>query len=585
MLFTQEHINTKMNKEQRLALLKVGIITKEQYELSVKHDHEVSTIESPNTLNCCPICGYSLKDGVKCMNCGWYHGYYINVILPTLKEEYESDYCKYKAILRDNYHNLLARNNLITMLLDSITNLKVEPKLLRGGIKDLLYLLSYYKDFIPTTPNEGALKKYYIVLSAQFKMLLGYYDSAIIDYYSFLDEVDIVNHINDVVSKQQCHYLSEQYLMQIIHNIGIALSCISAELDIDDLLLEYRSFKNLYLNQVGEEAQFLNNCGQHSAANNVIVAAQDLCGYKDKKIYYRGSDGGLDCSVYDETCGSEINKVLLDANRKLSIWFGKELTLFFSQNMVQYVEVYKNPVVPPRTYTIVDFNDINIPAQKNNIISFYRNRLKKNIETVNSKKPQAEHKTVYEIDFADFVVKANVFRCNYNHHIEQVQAKINVMKQDGSIITVTITAGYCVICNCYFMLEADYERLRKIGVLLCQQITEASYRKNGLAIMNGDDLKPESLLFQSGYNVSATENLSSQQRQEILRRVVDCGLYSISGICSHLDWLIARNKKVHNRDMSLAISKWQEDRMVISSYKTDKQRIVDVKSIKRTNRR
>ena len=187
-----------------------------------------------------------------------------------------------------------------------------------------------------------------------------------------------------------------------------------------------------------------------------------------------------------------------------------------------------------------------------------------------------------QIEFADFVVKTNVFKCNLNHAIEQIQAKINIMQPDGGIIEQCVSAGYCKECNCYFILQTDFERLRNYGVLLCQQITEEAYRKNGLSILNGDQLKPESLLHQSGYNVSAAEDLSSEQRHEILRRVVDNGLYSVSGICSHLDWLIARNNKITNRDMSSAISKWKEDRAFISSYSANTQRKVQVKSIKTT---
>lgn len=187
----------------------------------------------------------------------------------------------------------------------------------------------------------------------------------------------------------------------------------------------------------------------------------------------------------------------------------------------------------------------------------------------------------YKIQFADFVIKGHIFKCNANHTIEQIQALVDIMTPSGAIITEKISAGYCCTCNCYFILEIDFNRLRDKGIVLCQQITYETYRKNGLAIMNGEDLKPESLLHQSGYNVSATEDLSSYQRQEILRRVVDNGLYTVSGICSHLDWLIGRNKKVTNRDMSCAIAKWEEDRVFISTYKTNTQRNVGVKSIKR----
>ena len=203
------------------------------------------------------------------------------------------------------------------------------------------------------------------------------------------------------------------------------------------------------------------------------------------------------------------------------------------------------------------------------------------VQCIDKKVSVLESQKKYVIKFADFIVKTNVFKCNLNHQIKQVNAKVDIMQSNGSIINVTIPAGYCSECNCYFILQKDYDAVRKKGVILCQQITEEAYLKNGLSILNGESLKPESLLHQCGYNVNATENLSELQRHEILRQVVDNGLYSISGICSFLDWKIATSRKVKNRDLSLAIEKWEIDRNFISSYKSNLNRSVDVKSIKR----
>lgn len=185
-----------------------------------------------------------------------------------------------------------------------------------------------------------------------------------------------------------------------------------------------------------------------------------------------------------------------------------------------------------------------------------------------------------KIEFADFVVKANVFACSSKHKIEQVSAIINVMKSDGTIVEERITAGYCSKCNCYFMLTLDFSLLKRRGIPLCQQITEDEYRKNGEEILNGERLKPESLLHQCGYNVNAIENLSDIQRQKILCMVVDNGLYSVSKICSHLDWLIETNGRKQDGNLQDAIEKWRLDRKFISEYRSDKYRVVGVRSIK-----
>ena len=186
-----------------------------------------------------------------------------------------------------------------------------------------------------------------------------------------------------------------------------------------------------------------------------------------------------------------------------------------------------------------------------------------------------------KIDFSNFIVRTYAFKCTLNHETEQIKAQVDVVLKDGTIENRSIIAAYCSTCKCYFMLETDYQKLSELGVLLCQVISEEQFHEKGLFITDNGELKAESLLHQSGYNVMATKDLTSQQRQIILCRVVDNNLYTVNGICSHLDWLISRNMRVTNRDMSLAIAKWKEDRDFISTYKMDNSRPVGVKTIVR----
>lgn len=191
-----------------------------------------------------------------------------------------------------------------------------------------------------------------------------------------------------------------------------------------------------------------------------------------------------------------------------------------------------------------------------------------------------EDQVQYSIAFEDFVVRSNTFKCNHNHNFEALQAMISVLKHNGKVVSQIISAGYCRQCNCYFILESDYQNLRVQGVPLCRQITEKTYREKGLATFTGEELNPESLLHSVGYNVNATEDLTSKQRQDILSFVVESGLYTVSGVCSHLDWLIDKNMKVTNRDMSAAISKWVEDRNYINNYKIGTRPMIGIRSIK-----
>lgn len=220
---------------------------------------------------------------------------------------------------------------------------------------------------------------------------------------------------------------------------------------------------------------------------------------------------------------------------------------------------------------LISFDEYNREAERR------KQALKKFNDLIKPKKQISPQNTA--ISFTNFVVLSNVFKCNKNHHIEQIQATINILTPSGGIESHQVSAGYCIECGIYFILETDFQYLSTFGVLLCRKLTRAVYLRDGDNIINGEELNAESLLHQIGYNVNAKANLGSIQRQNLLKLAIDNNLYSISGLLSFLDWLIARNKKVTNRNMSTAIEKWTEDRIFIANYQADKQRKVGVQSI------
>jgi len=207
-----------------------------------------------------------------------------------------------------------------------------------------------------------------------------------------------------------------------------------------------------------------------------------------------------------------------------------------------------------------------------------KKRNQEKIERLSLKNNLNIHTTMY-IEFASVVVRCNVFMCSKNHEIEEILAKVDVIAPTGEIINAEISAGYCKECNVYFIFEYDYIRLHNQGVILCQIITQKTFETSNHKHLNTNHIKPESLLHQSGYNVNSTENLTSIQRQEILRRVIDAGLYSKSGLLSFLDWLISRSQNYTKNDMSLAINKWKSDREYIANYKTKEQRAITINNI------
>ena len=190
--------------------------------------------------------------------------------------------------------------------------------------------------------------------------------------------------------------------------------------------------------------------------------------------------------------------------------------------------------------------------------------------------PQTE---IPEIQFADFVVRVSLFRCLHNHNIEPIQALVNILMPDGSVMQVQVSAGYCHECRCYFILEQDFLQLQRKGKLLCQLIAEHEYLTKGDSLFSGEDMKAESVLRRCGYTVNAKDDLSDQQRQGILMQVVDSGIYSVSELCAFLDWLIEYQGRSRTRNMKPAVSKWMADREFIKNYRMGSRRQVGIKGI------
>ena len=185
------------------------------------------------------------------------------------------------------------------------------------------------------------------------------------------------------------------------------------------------------------------------------------------------------------------------------------------------------------------------------------------------------------IEFTTFVVLCDVFSCNKRHTIEPIRAVVNIVAPNGVIRQEEVSAGYCKHCNIYFLLETDYTRIKSKGLLLCQLISKDKYNSKMYIEDDGSELRPESILHRSGYNVNAIDALTAAQRQKILKCVLDNGLYSVSGLLSFLDWLIRRSSHTKSRNMSNALQKWKADRDFVTNYKSDVHRRVNVDIIKR----
>ena len=104
------------------------------------------------------------------------------------------------------------------------------------------------------------------------------------------------------------------------------------------------------------------------------------------------------------------------------------------------------------------------------------------------------------------------------------------------------------------MLDTEFKKI------LCEGRIQAqiSFSESG-EHFSGMDLSAESLLRKCGYTVNANANISSESRQKLLKAIIDNKLYTPAKIVAHFRFLISVNNNVTTRDMSAAISKWQED--------------------------
>lgn len=141
-----------------------------------------------------------------------------------------------------------------------------------------------------------------------------------------------------------------------------------------------------------------------------------------------------------------------------------------------------------------------------------------------------------------------------DHYCEKVYLKIPLLLSDGELIIRTILGTYCDKCKKYFVLDTEFKKILCEGKIQAQ----ISFSESG-GHFSGMDLSPESLLRKCGYTVSATSNATKEQRQKLLKAIIDNKLYTPAKIVAHFRFLIAMNNNVSSRDMSSAINKWKED--------------------------
>ncbi len=193
------------------------------------------------------------------------------------------------------------------------------------------------------------------------------------------------------------------------------------------------------------------------------------------------------------------------------------------------------------------------------------------IQNVNETVSEHKNKNIFRIEKKtdcldtkkDFLVRINAFKCiNSGHLLMDINATIKIVTYYGEIEIISISAGYCKSCKKYYILESEYQSLKKRGTLICRIVENnifISKEHEGHLVLN-----QESLLHILGYNVNAKDDFSETHRHLVLKTILEDNLLSKFEIINHIDYLINRGR--NNPLLANAISKWEADRSFVRLY-------------------
>lgn len=156
----------------------------------------------------------------------------------------------------------------------------------------------------------------------------------------------------------------------------------------------------------------------------------------------------------------------------------------------------------------------------------------------------------------DKVIASLDGKCIKNHPTKRIDARLEIELGDGKIIIKSLLMEYCEKCNIYYINNEVFKNLIKQGVVYCNLYPDNDTYCSGCGY---EGWAKQSLLNKCGYNVNASDGLTAKERQDILVNVIKNKYYTTDEIVTFLRGLIDRNRRVRDRDMSEAISKWQKD--------------------------
>ena len=159
----------------------------------------------------------------------------------------------------------------------------------------------------------------------------------------------------------------------------------------------------------------------------------------------------------------------------------------------------------------------------------------------------------------DFVVRRSVFQCKGNgHNLRNIIALVKIFNKDFKMEEIYVPAGYCPICDRYFIMESTYRAIKQRGKILCRVSDEKNYLNGGDDWgFDSSSMAQESILKQCGYTVAADSWMTEEMRRAILEAIIDDGVCSVGVVLNYLQTFV--NLKYGQSQYDDAVQKWESD--------------------------
>lgn len=296
-------------------------------------------------------------------------------------------------------------------------------------------------------------------------------------------------------------------------------------------------------------------------ANLIKKTDFDLSNIKDKEKYLDNLDGPLPKSIYISEFSNQNSGMVVIAyslsGKILEFGIVKNVEIQNTSKNIYWIE---RSISKKLIFGIVNNKPWFVFDGELCLIKFYLNCSLIN-EIISHSSYFLQNKSKAEI----WVYTMKLPCSKHPKEVEMVTAYVPVSNLGYSC---KINVYYCPVCKRYYINSYQYsEFVRKYGLPVVRLRCDESRGLVDFMLW-----KEESILHIMGYNVSSKDNLTDNERYEILLHALKTNTLTKAQIIAFLEFLIHKNES--NINFKNACYKWNEDIKFIRKYETDKQRKV-----------